>query len=72
MSTFNEKCAVLDLQPLKSLRKQTKQLTASYDQQPTDIWKRIPVKRAIEGKETGILNSSFTLQYTYITKLGTS
>ena len=55
MSIFNQTRAVLDLQPLKSLCKQTKQLIASYDQQPTDIRKRFPVKRANEGKETGIL-----------------
>jgi hypothetical protein len=63
MTMFNETCAVLDLQPLKSLCKHTKQLTASYDQQRTDIRKRIPVKHAIEGKETGIFYSRFTLQY---------
>jgi hypothetical protein len=53
MSMFNETCVVLDLQPLKSLCKQTKQLTAIYDPQPNDLRKRIPVKRATEVKKLG-------------------
>lgn len=70
MSTVNETCTVADLQPLKSLRKQTQQLTESYDKQPTDIRKRIPVKRSIEGTQIEFLCSNFTLSY--IIKLWTS